>query len=67
MLFYLDNWQSVGPNSELAIYGTQGRRANLGFNGPFGRQRPSQPRPQQQKRPSGLNENYAREIMELHT
>ena len=21
MLFYLDNWQSVGPNSELALYG----------------------------------------------
>ena len=21
MLFYLDNWQSVGPNSEIALYG----------------------------------------------
>jgi uncharacterized protein (DUF1800 family) len=60
MLFYLDNWQSVGPNSELALYGPQrrvGRRGRL-----------PRPRPQQGKnRPSGLNENYAREIMELHT
>jgi uncharacterized protein (DUF1800 family) len=60
MLFYLDNWQSVGPNSELALYGPQRR---VGRRGRFAR-----PRPQQAKnRPSGLNENYAREIMELHT
>jgi uncharacterized protein (DUF1800 family) len=59
MLFYLDNWQSVGPNSDLAIYGP-GR--------PFGRRgRFARPRPQAKNRPSGLNENYAREIMELHT
>jgi uncharacterized protein (DUF1800 family) len=59
MLFYLDNWQSVGPNSELALYGP-GRFA--GRRGRFPR-----PRPQAKNRPSGLNENYAREIMELHT
>jgi uncharacterized protein (DUF1800 family) len=60
MLFYLDNWQSVGPESELAVYGPQRR---MGGRGRFPR-----PRPQQAKnRPSGLNENYAREIMELHT
>ncbi|MCU1332560.1 MAG: hypothetical protein JWM08_1552 [Candidatus Angelobacter sp.] len=60
MLFYLDNWQSVGPNSELALYGPQ-RRGNR-------RGRFASPRPQKGKnRPSGLNENYAREIMELHT
>src|SRR5207249_4107957 len=40
MLFYLDNWQSVGPDA----------RAN-----------------QNQKRRRGLNENYGRELMELHT
>ena len=66
MMFYLDNWQSVGPNSDLALYGPQGRpRLRPGFRGPF-----NIPRPNQQKaknRPSGLNENYAREIMELHT
>jgi uncharacterized protein (DUF1800 family) len=59
MLFYLDNWQSVGPDSELAVYGPQR---------PFGRRgRYARPRPQAKNRPSGLNENYAREIMELHT
>src|SRR5579864_9544849 len=59
MLFYLDNWESVGPHSELALYGP-GRFA--GRRGRFQR-----PRPQAKNRPSGLNENYAREIMELHT
>jgi len=67
MLFYLDNWQSVGPNSELAKYGPQGRRQQY-RRGPFGGIYRMPPRPQQNKnRPSGLNENYAREIMELHT
>jgi uncharacterized protein (DUF1800 family) len=61
MLFYLDNWQSVGPNSELAVYGPGGMRR-------FRQRYPRFPRPQANKnRPSGLNENYAREIMELHT
>lgn len=42
MLFYLDNWQSVGPNSPAArVRGNRQRR--------------------------GLNENYGRELMELHT
>jgi uncharacterized protein (DUF1800 family) len=61
MLFYLDNWQSVGPNSDLALYGPQRR---MGRRGRFARPRPQQ---QAKNRPSGLNENYAREIMELHT
>jgi uncharacterized protein (DUF1800 family) len=61
MLFYLDNWQSVGPDSELAVYGPGGR--------PRARRYARFPRPQQQakNRRNGLNENYAREIMELHT
>jgi uncharacterized protein (DUF1800 family) len=59
MLFYLDNWESVGPESELAKYGPQRRM------GP--RTRFYRPPPQAKNRPSGLNENYAREIMELHT
>jgi len=59
MLYYLDNWQSVGPDSDLAKYGPQGKG-----RGRYARFR----RPQVNKnRPSGLNENYAREIMELHT
>jgi uncharacterized protein (DUF1800 family) len=69
MLFYLDNWQSVGPTSELARFGPQPRRQmRPARRGPFAPM--PRPRPQQQagkNRPSGLNENYAREIMELHT
>ena len=45
MLFYLDNFQSVGPNAAQAAA-----------------RRGAQP-----KGPRGVNENYARELMELHT
>ena len=47
MLFYLDNFQSVGPDANRG-----GARRMLN-------------QPQQQRR--GINENYARELMELHT
>ena len=65
MLFYLDNFQSVSPNMpERQMRGRAlGRlRAN--------RQMPNDTPPNtvaQQRRPRGINENYAREIMELHT
>ncbi len=61
MLFYLDNWMSVGPTSPQAM-GIPVRP-----HGPYGRRYPPQPRPNQRKRPSGLNENYGRELLELHT
>lgn len=54
MLFYLDNWLSVGPDSAQAL----GRPPH-----PNG----GRPRPNQGKRQSGLNENYGRELLELHT
>ena len=63
MLFYLDNWQSVGPHSELALYGPGGKARMRGRR----YARFPRPRPQAKKLPTGLNENYAREIMELHT
>ncbi len=68
MLWYLDNWQSVGPHSDAA----SGIRRQARRNGRFGQRFPAQyPRrqqaQQQQKAPRGLNENYAREVMELHT
>ena len=53
MLFYLDNWLSVGPDSAKAL----GIPAHPG---PYARPRPG-------KRTSGLNENYGRELLELHT
>jgi uncharacterized protein (DUF1800 family) len=68
MLFYLDNWESVGPHSDMAKYGPGGRPRPQYRRGPFGMIYQVPPRPQGNKnRPSGLNENYAREIMELHT
>jgi uncharacterized protein (DUF1800 family) len=62
MLFYLDNWQSVGPNSDIALYGPGGQRMRRDR---YGRRFPVRPRPAKNR--SGLNENYAREVMELHT
>lgn len=59
MLFYLDNWLSVGPNS------LQARGIPRRENGMYGRRFPA--RANQGKRPSGLNENYGRELLELHT
>jgi uncharacterized protein (DUF1800 family) len=73
MLFFLDNWQSVDPvafkehQQEIAM-----RRAR--YRGMFGGDFSPMPgasgaqggaRPRQQDR--GLNENYGREVMELHT
>jgi uncharacterized protein (DUF1800 family) len=76
MLFYLDNWQSIGPNSDVAK-GRPNARPGHFRRGPFGMivYEPPHPRPNQNpqnpqqkaRRPSGLNENYAREVMELHT
>ncbi len=60
MLFYLDNWLSVGPDSAKAL----GLPAHPGPYG-YGRRYPARPKPG--KRSSGLNENYGRELLELHT
>jgi uncharacterized protein (DUF1800 family) len=51
MMTYLDNAESIGPDSVAAQ--NAGRRNNL----PGGKPGPAR----------GLNENYARELMELHT
>jgi uncharacterized protein (DUF1800 family) len=54
MLMYLDNWLSIGPNSLAA---QRGKRA-------------SEKAPNSkavQNLPKGINENYGRELMELHT
>src|ERR1044072_1368455 len=53
MLFYLDNFQSVSPNANA----NRGRRLL--------QQLRTEQQPQRQRR--GINENYARELMELHT
>lgn len=62
MLFYLDNWLSVGPNSMQAL----GIPAHLARYGPY--RYPAYPKANmKRKQNSGLNENYGRELMELHT
>ena len=72
MLFYLDNWQSEGPNSDAALDKPLNPAAKAylqrrGLYPPGAPGQPSNPQASQQKRRSGLNENYARELMELHT
>ncbi|HXM60445.1 MAG TPA: DUF1800 domain-containing protein [Terriglobales bacterium] len=62
MLFYLDNWLSVGPNSDVANGIPQ--RANNNWKR---RVRNNGPTNQSKGKRNGLNENYGRELMELHT
>jgi uncharacterized protein (DUF1800 family) len=52
MLLYLDNSSSIGPESIAADKAKMAAARNPGA---------------QRKAPEGLNENYARELMELHT
>ena len=65
MLFYLDNWLSVGPDSQIAI-GIPAH-PNRRFYGPGPDMRPGNRPRGKGKQASGLNENYGRELMELHT
>jgi uncharacterized protein (DUF1800 family) len=72
MLFYLDNWMSADPKGPHPDPATMrrpaiGRRGPLG--GPFVRPmpQPNLPPRQNNNRRTGLNENYGRELMELHT
>jgi uncharacterized protein (DUF1800 family) len=51
MLFYLDNWQSMASGASPPFPLSASRRGGQGV------------RP----RPRGINENYARELLELHT
>jgi hypothetical protein len=59
MLFYLDNWLSVGPDSAQGL----GIPAHPS---PYARRYP-RPQANPGKRQNGLNENYGRELLELHT
>ena len=63
MLFYLDNWLSVGPNSDVA--NGIPKNANKNFRRAYSRKNPSTK--QAKGKRNGLNENYGRELMELHT
>ncbi len=65
MLFYLDNWLSVGPNSMQAV-GIPARPVR-GRPYRYPPRRPGQNPNAKKKQNSGLNENYGRELLELHT
>jgi uncharacterized protein (DUF1800 family) len=78
MLFYLDNWQSSAPEGAPTSATNDRRGEPTNPRKPF--RRPGQigrppkgrtiadlPPAAQNRRPRGLNENYARELMELHT
>ncbi len=77
MLFYLDNFQSVSPNASAGLPRPQNGRVNRRANQQMdrfpgagrGAQRPAAPQlpANAQGRRRGINENYARELMELHT
>lgn len=81
MLFYLDNVQSVADNTTVANNPTRsGQRSGQtirpgqtarGRVGTTSRTRPgmepAMAEQLRQRQPRGLNENYARELMELHT
>ena len=78
MLFFLDNWLSADPLAWQKLQQEQQERRQM-RGGPFGGQRFPQGRPApngnpnepianaKQKQERGLNENYGRELMELHT
>jgi uncharacterized protein (DUF1800 family) len=66
MLFYLDNFLSADPRAAQRqamerVMRQQWRRGGLGLPRP-----PANPQPAK-KNERGLNENYGRELMELHT
>ena len=67
MLFYLDNFLSADPRA--AERQAMLRAMRQARYGPFGRPWPPRPpvNPQGKKNERGLNENYGRELMELHT
>jgi len=83
MLFFLDNWLSADPVAWQKLQQEQQERRQMRGGpfggGPFGGPRFPQGRPGQngnpndpnvnakQKQQRGLNENYGRELMELHT
>ena len=66
MLFYLDNWLSVGPSSMQALGIPPARPMSRGR---YGRPRrlPPNANSRRKQKQSGLNENYGRELLELHT
>src|SRR5256885_1967260 len=73
MLFYLDNWESVAPGSvpptalRIRARPLFGRRPGVFDPLPNPARQDSMRRRALERMPKGINENYARELLELHT
>lgn len=71
MLFYLDNVQNSAPMTEDGNAGKKKKKDREEMMGDGSMEMTMEmagnPPPKQKKRGQGINENYAREIMELHT
>jgi uncharacterized protein (DUF1800 family) len=72
MLFYLDNWESQADSSRPRLAQLPGRGGRGVLTGRGGTGRGAQVPPAQmqqvaQRLRGGLNENYGRELLELHT
>ena len=71
MLFYLDNFLSVDPQAAQRMAEERAMRQQMRYNRfgmPFpARMPPPRPNPPKKNPERGLNENYGRELMELHT
>src|SRR5207302_1132074 len=73
MLFYLDNARSMADTTHTTLAQGGGRKANLArfrAMAALGRLNPEQMKRLEQfakQVPQGLNENYGRELLELHT
>jgi len=69
MLYYLDNWRSTADSAHPTLASERMRRRAPGVRGAVARRRitPASQLPQRPRRRNGLNENYGRELMELHT
>lgn len=68
MLMYLDNFSSSGQNSKQDMPGNQQLRKRIQQEAMGdSMQRKALAKLQNNKKAAGLNENYAREVMELHT
>ena len=70
MLFYLDNFLSADPRAAQRVAVERSMRQRMrrgGFGRPWPPRPPVNPQQTAKKNERGLNENYGRELMELHT
>ncbi len=67
MLFYLDNFLSADPRTAQRQAMQRAMRQQARFGRPWPPRPPVNPQQAAKKNEGGLNENYGRELMELHT